>query len=62
MGTADMGRVLTDVTVSNLGDLFEVKRGLRPAGQVRTVRITGALVASGASTLCLPKRLLLTGR
>ena len=58
METAEMVRVLTDVTVYNLGDLFEVKRGKLPADQVRKVEITGALVDSGASTLCMPKRLL----
>lgn len=58
METADMGRVLTDVTVYNLGDLFEVKRGRLPADQVRKVEVRDALVDSGATTLCLPKRLL----
>lgn len=53
METATMGRVLTDLTVSNLGDLYEVEQGRRAADQVRTAAITGALVDSGASTLAL---------
>ena len=53
-----MGRVLTDVTVYNLGDLFDVKRGRLAKDQVRKVDISGALVDSGATTLAMPKRLL----
>ena len=53
METATMGRVLTDLTVFNLGDLYDAERGRITADQVRRVAITGALVDSGASTLGL---------
>lgn len=48
-----MGRVLTDVTVYNLGDLYEVERGRMTADQVRRAIVPDALVDSGASTLGL---------
>ena len=58
MGSDDMGRVLTEVTIYNQGDLYEVRRGTRAADQVRKVVVTNALVDSGASTLALPKSLI----
>jgi hypothetical protein len=53
-----MGRVLTEVTIENLGDLLEVQRGNRPEDQVRRVAVTDALVDTGATTLALPPRLI----
>lgn len=53
-----MGRVLTEATVENLGDLFEVHRGIRSTDQVRRIVVTDALVDTGATTLALPTRLL----
>ena len=53
-----MGRVLTDVTVYNVHDLVEAKFGKLPPDQVRKVEVRDALVDSGATTLCIPKRLL----
>src|SRR3954470_11136066 len=58
METAEMGRVLTEVTISNLGDLFEVSRGKLSADQVRKVTIPDALVDSGATTLSIPKSII----
>lgn len=58
METAEMGRVLTLVTIYNLGDLYEVSRGRLTADQVRKVIVSDALVDSGASTLSLPKSLI----
>src|SRR5437879_4710487 len=58
MESSTMGRVLTEVLVENLGDLFEVQRGLRPPDQVRRVSIRDALVDTGATTLSLPSRLI----
>jgi len=49
-----MGRVLTEATVENLEDLWEVKRGLRAQEQVRRISINDALVDTGAPTLSLP--------
>ncbi len=58
MGNSDMGRVLTEATVYNLGDLFEASRGNRRSEEVRKITVTDALVNTGATTLALPKRLL----
>ena len=52
-----MGRVLTQVTIENLGDLIEVERGSRSDDQVRRVIVDDALVDTGATTLALPTRL-----
>lgn len=54
METAEMGRVLTEVTISNLGDLFEVSRGKLAADHVRKATILRALVDTGATSLGLP--------
>ncbi len=53
-----MGRVLTDATVENLVDLYEVSRGSRPAGEVRRVTVKDALADTGATTLALPTRVI----
>ena len=53
-----MGRVITEVTVENLGDIFEVERGSRAPGQVRRVTVSDALVDTGATTLALPTQLI----
>jgi predicted aspartyl protease len=53
-----MGRVLVEITVENLQDLFDAKRGLIQPDQVRRVKIPDALVDTGASTLSLPTRLI----
>jgi len=53
-----MGRVLTEATIENLGDLLEVQRGLRLPDQVRRVTVSDALIDTGAMTLALPTRLI----
>jgi predicted aspartyl protease len=58
METPTMGRVLTEVMIANLGDLFAASRGLLPPEQTRRITAPDALVDTGASTLGLPKRLL----
>ena len=58
METAEMGRVVTDVTIENAGDLWAVRNGLKSVDQVRRVTVTDALVDTGAITPALPKRLL----
>src|SRR5262249_9797942 len=57
MGTETMGKVVVTARIENLDDLALVHRGLLPAGQVRFVEVDDALVDTGATTLCLPKRL-----
>ncbi len=54
METATIGRVITEATIENLDDLFEVKKGQRPADQVRRVNVIDALVDTGATLLSLP--------
>jgi len=58
MEPAIMGRVLTEVTIENLEDLWAVRSGLRSPDQVRRVTVSDALVDTGATTLALPTRLI----
>jgi predicted aspartyl protease len=58
MGNEVMGRVVTEATVENLKDLWEVEQGLRPADQARRVTLTNALADTGATTLSLPTRVI----
>ena len=58
METQEMGRVLTEATIENLGDLYEVKRGRLAPDQVRRVVVKDALVDSGATALALPTRII----
>jgi predicted aspartyl protease len=53
-----MGRVLTEVKLENLKDLWEVEKGLRKEADVRRVVVLDALVDTGASTLSLPSSLI----
>lgn len=58
METVEMGRVVTEVTIENAGDLWAVRNGLKSADQVRRVSVSDALVDTGATTLALPRRLI----
>jgi clan AA aspartic protease len=58
METATMGRVLTEATVENLKDLWDVERGLQPADQARRLVIPDALVDTGATLLSIPTSLI----
>ncbi len=58
METETMGRVLTEATIENLGDLWNVKQGLLTPEQVHRVTVTDALVDTGATILSLPTRLI----
>ena len=58
METEVMGRVLTDATIENLGDLTEAARGSRSIEQVRRLTVPDALVDTGASSLALPTRMI----
>jgi predicted aspartyl protease len=53
-----MGRVLTSVTIENLGDLSEAQRGSRVPDEVRRIVVQDALVDTGATTLALPTHLI----
>jgi hypothetical protein len=58
METDVMGRVLTEATIENLGDLYIAERGLTSADKVRRVVVPDALVDSGARLLSLPTKLI----
>ena len=53
-----MGRVLTEATIYNLGDLLESQRGKLPADQVRKLTVTDALIDTGATTLAMPRSMI----
>lgn len=58
METETMGRVLTEATIENLEDLWDVKRGRLVAEQARRITVPDALVDTGATLLSIPKRLI----
>ena len=58
MGSADMGRVLTEATVYNANDHAEMRMGKLPADKVRQIAVAEALVDSGATALSMPKSLI----
>jgi clan AA aspartic protease len=58
METSEMGRVLTEATIENLGDLYAVDRGQLTPNQVRRITVSDALVDTGATALALPTRLI----
>lgn len=53
-----MGRVLTEVKLENLKDLWEVEKGMRTDADVRRTVVLDALVDTGASTLSLPSSMI----
>jgi predicted aspartyl protease len=53
-----MGRVSTAVTIENMEDRWEVKRGLRLPDQVRRVQVSDALVDTGTMALSIPTSLI----
>jgi clan AA aspartic protease len=53
-----MGEVLVAATIENLNDLYEVKKGLRQADEVRRIEVPDALVDTGAKMLSMPRRLI----
>jgi len=53
-----VGRVLTEATIENLKDLWEVERGLRGSDQARSATVPDALVDTGETLLSLPTALI----
>ncbi|MCI0525742.1 MAG: aspartyl protease family protein [Acidobacteria bacterium] len=49
-----MGKVITQLTITNRLDEGMAERGLMPADEVRTITLDNVLVDTGATTLCLP--------
>jgi predicted aspartyl protease len=54
MEAGTVGRVETEATIENFGDVWDVHRGTLPADQVRRVTVPDALVDTGATLLSLP--------
>ncbi len=53
-----MGKVLTTLTITNRVDQANASRGLIPADQVRFTTLEDVLVDTGATTLCLPAKVI----
>jgi predicted aspartyl protease len=53
-----MGKVIVSARIENLQDSYEAEKGVLPAGDVRTVEVSDALVDTGATMLSLPRRLI----
>jgi predicted aspartyl protease len=58
MRADDMGRVLTEVKITNLGDAWDVQQGRLGADKVRTKMVSDALVDTGATSVALPTSLI----
>ncbi|MEX2175009.1 MAG: aspartyl protease family protein [Pirellulaceae bacterium] len=58
METLEMGRVTTEATVENYGDLWMAEKGLIPTEQVQRITVPDALVDTGATLLSLPTRMI----
>lgn len=54
METEEMGRVLTQATIENLEDMYDVGNGRLAADEARSLTIDDALVDTGATLLSLP--------
>src|SRR5438046_1445185 len=53
-----MGQVLTEATIENIGDLWNVNQGLLAPDQVRRITVPDALVDTGATLLGLPSQMI----
>ena len=56
MGTSTMGRVIVEAVVENVADIYKVIEGTLTRERVRVVGFQDALVDTGATFFCLPKR------
>jgi predicted aspartyl protease len=53
-----LGRVVVELTIENLEDLWALRRGTLSSDQVRRVIVADALVDTGATLLSLPTRVI----
>lgn len=53
-----VGKVLVEITITNAQDLALVERGHLAAQAVRRVTLPDVIVDTGATTLCLPQRII----
>ena len=58
MDTATMGKVIVTAKIENLGDLYDVRKGLLSDDEVRRLEVYDAVVDTSATTLLLPKRMI----
>lgn len=58
METEEMGRVLTEAIIENLGDLYDLKKGRIAEDNLRRIVVDDALVDTGATLLSLPTHLI----
>jgi predicted aspartyl protease len=58
METDTMGRVLVEVILESLRDLWALEQGLIKTDQVRRIIVPDALVDTGATMLSLPTRMI----
>jgi clan AA aspartic protease len=56
--TKHMGKVTTTITISNREDQILAKRGIISEKEVRCITIDDVLVDTGATTLCLPPKII----
>ncbi|MBW4613531.1 MAG: aspartyl protease [Desmonostoc vinosum HA7617-LM4] len=54
-----MGKVTTQITVTNRIDQILGERGFIPVEQIRSITLHDVLVDTGATRLCLPKNIIL---
>ena len=52
-----MGKVVVSARIENLQDTYDAEKGTLPAGEVRCVEVSDALVDTGATLLSIPRRL-----
>ncbi len=58
METETMGKVLVPAKIENLEDLYNVRKGLLTAVELRSIEVSDALVDTGATMLSMPKRMI----
>ncbi len=53
-----MGKVLATLTITNRADQVMASRGFSPDDQIRSVTLEDVLIDTGATTLCLPAKVI----
>ena len=51
---SEMGKIVTEVTITNRIDQAKAEQGIIPAENVRSVTLNKVIIDTGATTLCLP--------
>jgi predicted aspartyl protease len=58
MGIETMGKVTTEATLENAGDVWAIRQGLISPDQLRRIEVSNALVDTGATLISMPLRLI----